>query len=344
MPKRTRLLALLLAATCGAAVILSLVPMTRGALPPRQGPPLNAATSWGYQLQRLDPKRVPAAADVLVIDYSRDGSQKKAWSAEAIEALRQRGSGRPRIVLAYLSIGEAESYRYYWQPQWGIAPPSWLGNENKEWQENYPVRYWEPAWQRIISNPSPSLLTILLESQIGWMKPYLDRVLEAGFDGVYLDRVDVYDTWKKSHRDAEADMMRFVAALSAYAKARKPGFLIVPQNGEELLRHAEYRKVIDGVAKEDLFYGVDGDESENSDEDVSRSTELLRRARQDGLPVLVVEYLRDAEKRAEVQRRLGEEGFLPLFARRDLNVPPELPPALAKTAPISARVNGKAVP
>ena len=44
------------------------------------------------------------------------------------------------MVLAYLSIGEAEDYRGYWDPSWvdasgvpipGVAP-AWLGAENPE--------------------------------------------------------------------------------------------------------------------------------------------------------------------------------------------------------------------
>ena len=50
-------------------------------------------------------------------------------------------------------------------------------------------------------------------------------------------------------------MIAFVQALAARARALKPGFLIVPQNAEELLTDQAYRAVIDGLGKEDLLFG-----------------------------------------------------------------------------------------
>ncbi len=50
-------------------------------------------------------------------------------------------------------------------------------------------------------------------------------------------------------------MVEFVKTLAAYASVRHPGFLIVPQNAEELLKHKDYLNTIDAIAKEDLLYG-----------------------------------------------------------------------------------------
>jgi len=52
-------------------------------------------------------------------------------------------------------------------------------------------------------------------------------------------------------------MVELVRAISAYAKARAPGFLIVPQNAPELGRRAYYLEAVDGVAQEGLYYGHD---------------------------------------------------------------------------------------
>jgi len=40
------------------------------------------------------------------------------------------------------------------------------------------VRYWDPNWQYIICGSSDS---------------YVNRIVNAGFDGVYLDLVDEYE-------------------------------------------------------------------------------------------------------------------------------------------------------
>jgi cysteinyl-tRNA synthetase len=51
------------------------------------------------------------------------------------------------IALAYMSIGEAEEYRFYWQPEWAYAPPAWLGPENPDWQGRCEIvaAFFDPA-------------------------------------------------------------------------------------------------------------------------------------------------------------------------------------------------------
>ena len=46
-------------------------------------------------------------------------------------------------MLSYLSIGEVEDYRFYWQDGWGVGNPSFVGEENPNWAGNYKVKYWE---------------------------------------------------------------------------------------------------------------------------------------------------------------------------------------------------------
>lgn len=314
------------------AVVLALSSMP-GPLPAplaaRSGPPLTSAKVWGYQLQGARPEFISRDIDLVVIDHAHEQGANDLLTQQDVEAFRQRQGGAPRIVLAYMSIGEAERYRFYWQKWWaskaslGFAKPTWLARENKEWRGNYLVRFWESGWQKIIFNPAPSQLDVLKRRWLGKPEAYLDMVMEAGFDGVYLDRVDVFGEWEKSHKTAEAEMRQFVARLSAYAKTRKPGFLIVPQNGEELLADKAYRDAVDGIAKEDLLFGVTAAEKPNSREETRRSTELLRKMQADGKPVFVVEYLKDAAKRAEAQARTRELGFVVTFADRELNGPPE---------------------
>jgi cysteinyl-tRNA synthetase, unknown class len=170
---------------------------SRAPLPARSGLPITAAKSWGYQLQGARPELIPHEIDMLVIDMARDASERQMFTAADIAEFRRRpgapGGAPDRIVLAYMSVGEAETYRSYWRPAWTSptwAPmlrPSWLGRENKEWKGNYLVRYWQPGWQRLIVAPRRSQLEALRQSLLGADIPYIDTILEAGFDGVYLD-------------------------------------------------------------------------------------------------------------------------------------------------------------
>jgi len=113
--------------------------------------------------------------DVLIIDLFHGDT---ALTAQELAQIHTKPIGGARLILAYMSIGEAEEYRYYWQAGWKPGSPPWLLGENPEWGGNYKVAYWDPAWQAII---------------FGSANAYLDRILNAGFDGVYLDIIDAYE-------------------------------------------------------------------------------------------------------------------------------------------------------
>jgi len=95
-----------------------------------------------------------------------------------IGQLKYKANGGKRLIISYMSIGEAENYRYYWQSGWKTGNPSWLDDENREWAGNYKVRYWETEWQNIIFGNDNS---------------YLNKIINAGFDGVYLDIIDAFE-------------------------------------------------------------------------------------------------------------------------------------------------------
>ncbi len=123
--------------------------------------------------------------DCLIIDLFWNDEQ---LSAEDVSSLSIKPRGGERLVLAYMSIGEAEDYRYYWEESWSGSPPAWLHDENPEWEGNYLIEYWDPEWWNIILNGDDS---------------YLIRIVNAGFDGVYLDKVDSFESWEDIDEQAD---------------------------------------------------------------------------------------------------------------------------------------------
>ena len=119
--------------------------------------------------------------DLVILDFFFHG---EPYSAAQIDKLKRKGNGGRRLLLAYMSIGEAEDYRFYWQDGWRDRPPVWLREENPDWAGNYLVEYWQPQWQKII---------------YGNADAYLDRIMAAGFDGVYLDIIDAYEYFEDRH-------------------------------------------------------------------------------------------------------------------------------------------------
>ena len=117
--------------------------------------------------------------DLLITDLFFDGI---AFTAQEVTELKQKANGGKRLVISYMSIGEAENYRYYWQDDWKPGNPSFIQNENPDWQGNYVVRYWDSQWQHIIFGNDDS---------------YLKKILDAGFDGAYLDIIDAYEYFEE---------------------------------------------------------------------------------------------------------------------------------------------------
>jgi cysteinyl-tRNA synthetase len=124
-------------------------------------------------------------------------------------------------------------------------------------------------------------------------------------------------------------MIAFVKALAAQARALRPGFLVVPQNGEELLDDASYRATIDAIAKEDLLFGDGRPKRPNKPGRIADSLGHLEHLRQDRKPVFVVEYIDKPEDVASARNRIEQLGFIPHFADRKLDTMRgnDLPPA-----------------
>ena len=113
--------------------------------------------------------------DAIIIDCFFD---EVLLTASEVTQLKVKKNGGSRLVISYMSIGEAEDYRFYWQTAWNSTKPEWIEAENPDWEGNYKVRYWETDWQNII---------------YGNTAAYLDKILSSGFDGVYLDIIDAFE-------------------------------------------------------------------------------------------------------------------------------------------------------
>ncbi|MDF1546996.1 MAG: endo alpha-1,4 polygalactosaminidase [Bacteroidales bacterium] len=117
--------------------------------------------------------------DLLIMDlFFSDGTE---FTSAEINQLKDKANGGKRMVISYMSIGEAEDYRYYWQTSWNTSKPSWMDAVNPDWPGNYKVKYWDQEWQAIIYGNTNS---------------YLQKILDADFDGVYLDIIDAFEYYE----------------------------------------------------------------------------------------------------------------------------------------------------
>jgi cysteinyl-tRNA synthetase len=266
----------------------------------RQEPDWASVDDFVYQLQRADPERIGETAfDLVVVSIAAAGT-----SPEVIPALKDSPSG-PKIVLCYMSIGQSENYRWYWQSEWEQHPPSWLDEPDGVWAGDHWVRYWDPEWQQII---------------YGTPESYLDQIIALGFDGVYLDRVDAYWYYQDQGRATAArEMVDFILDFAAYARKKHPGFGVFPQNSEELgTLFPEFMEAMSGIGVEDLYYGYPRDHEPSPADWTAEREAILDQWVAAGKLVLTIDYTARPEQIADTYARAHAHGYIPYVTDRSL--------------------------
>ena len=252
-----------------------------------------------------------SARDWLVLDAAF--ASDTPWERADLDAIRRGQPGRK--IVAYISIGEAEEYRAYWRKEWGshgrltAAAPAWLGGENPEWKGNYRVKYWRAEWQKI-------------------MLAAVDDAMARGFDGVYLDIVDGFETFEQDGKDFiddrvnpetkqsyRRDMVDWVKAIAARARSTNPSALVIPQNGSQLLSYDDFTCAISAIGIEDLFTDGNKLQPKSHTDEVLGDLKKMTAVRK---PVLLVEYPKIAERQALVKKLANENRLILLLTDRQL--------------------------
>ena len=256
-----------------------------------------------YQLQNADYVSL-SASDFRVAVIDPDDS---ALSAEQVSALQ---TAQDKLLYAYTSIGEAESYRDYWQDSWTTQPPDYVLGENVQWEGNFRVKFWDADWQQVIY-------------------ARVDDVLAKGYDGIYLDIVDGYTVdeviaaYPGTDAELRQEMIAFVVGISEYAKSQNPDFAIIPQNAVGLLGVTEdgpdsgpntaYLNAIDGLGVEDLWFNDDA-----ISDWTQGDLDYIALAQAAGKFVLATSYPTAAASQEAFVADAIANGLIPLVADRDL--------------------------
>jgi len=223
---------------------------------------------WHYQLQSYNCEAVSSwNFDYVVVDLDEFNCDARGFSGK---------------LLAYISVGEAEDYRDYWE---GL-PEELILYENPQWKGNYVVKFWDPRWKEIVRE------RILLAA-------------ERNFDGVYLDRVDVYYELNR-----KSEMVDLVCEI--YGIAKELNLLVFVQNAVEL--YPDIAPCIDGFGKEDTWFWDD------KPLPTPDGIEFLRMAQRDGKVILAVDYPRKMENVCKFYEECLSEGFYCTVSSRELNL------------------------
>lgn len=293
---------------------------------------LNEVSTWCYQLQGKGGAELKLeeleklSCDLLVTDYSRTGSEKDEWKKSDVKRLQKSG----KTVLSYLSIGEAEEVRFYYK----TLNKKLIYSENQDWRGNFKVYFWEREWQEIIFQ-------------------YVDRIINQGFDGVYLDIIDAYFYFGLKEngglgirREAAQDMIEFVDKIARHARftRNKKDFLVFVQNasaitqaesfpkglsleGQKLMQTSvpprtvlknRYFNSINAIGVEDVFFR--GREKNNNPYNPDPFVlKYLEEFKKHGKPIFSIEYIQDEILINQYFKVAQEKGFIPLAVERSLD-------------------------
>jgi cysteinyl-tRNA synthetase, unknown class len=303
--------------------------------------PLKSVKTFMCELEGLDsPGAVKTLAesnfDMLVVEPTFLLKARANFDAKAmVQVLHQ---GKPgRIVLAYLNIAEAEPDRVYWESTWhgpadGEKPfPAFLfAKDPDDPAGSYVCMFWRPRWRELLLKNNG----------------LVDRIMAAGFDGLYLEGVDVCENdalsnfaSRKENIDTEAVMVKLISDIRQHARQAKNHAVVVTQNTPELLEgQPKYAQAIDGICGESIWFsgrdgaawedtsGGDIPNREKDEDSTPGQIQQYQKFKQAGLPVFTIDYCVSAGNATRVYRQSAALGFVPLVTRISLAELTETPP------------------
>jgi cysteinyl-tRNA synthetase len=321
----------------------------------REPIPISEVQYWGYQLQLLNETGVEDALatsnyDMLVLEPTRTdwSSSDRGFDTKGLvkrlKATNASDGVHRKLILAYIDIGEAEDWRWYWDwskdwPSGEPKPADWpdfiICHDPDGWDGNYPVAYWTEEWKDIMiygNNQS--------SAPYGDYNSAIDEAIKDGFDGIYLDWVEAFDDESVIEEaasqgvDPAVEMIQFIQEMKDYAQQRNPDFLIVQQNAPHLYEgHPELFSLIDAIAQEAIWY--DGDATDDwtdpygydSVNDLDLTNWYLGHLDQfkaAGMPIFNCEYALDYAD--DAYTKSYDNGFIPYSSRRSLSQLSTTPP------------------
>jgi len=309
---------------------------------PATGPmALGSVKTFMYQLQNIeDPAALDALAksnyDLLVVEPTALVTGNAGFDMKAM--LAKLRAGKPdRIILAYLDACQAESFRTYWQKSWKAptktakgVPDFILTPDPDGWSDDYTVAYWDPRWQAIFATDK--------DAQV-------HQVMNAGFDGVYLDWIDAWDfdtavaEARRQKVDPAKAMVDFLLLIRKEARAINPRALVIQQNAFTLIdADPRLKDAIDGMGVEDTWYSGKSDATWTSktagdvpNKDRGESSTAARLVQYQkflaaGKPVFTIDYCLDTAHAAGVYAEARKHGLVPLVTRVTLDHLTTTPP------------------
>lgn len=249
---------------------------------------LAAVERWAPVFGGFDPRLI-TGFDLAVVDAVPQPDGYRDATPEDVDLLHRRGM----LVLAYLSVGTVERWRHYAAD----VPSSWTLAPVEGWEGERYVDARVRGWRDLMRREARALAA-------------------AGFDGLYLDNLDVAEEFPRTRSG--------VVALVRELRRAVPDMLLVAQNGLSVTG----RIPIDAIAHEDVFARWNGSAYvPTAAAETRRLVRALHRLHERrGVPVFTLDYaLPGSELAQEAVERSLAAGFHPTVSVLDLDQLPHAP-------------------
>lgn len=211
------------------------------------------------------------------------------------------------LLIAYISLGEAATYRKYWKSM----DKSLIIKANKNWKDAYFVDVSNKKWQKIILNE------------------VIPDIEKQGFDGLFLDTIDTVDLIAQEYPTKYPNARKAMINLIKKIKIQYPKLKLISNNGFTIMDNI--CNSLDGVLVESLFgtfeYGT-GAFGKNiyvetraniSREKLKKLTAI--KARNKNHQIFVIDYADYKNKRYReyLYKKIKSYGFNPYIAEKELD-------------------------
>lgn len=205
------------------------------------------------------------------------------------------------VLIAYISLGEAATYRSYWQ---SIQNKKCLVKKNPNWGSYY-VDVRDTFWQKII------------------LEEVVPKIVALGFQGLMLDTLDTAEMLELDSPEKYSGEKKAMVQLVKSIHEKYPQLLLISNNGFSILE--EIAPYLSGMLVEDIHSMIDF--KNNSYKEVPLAEreyklKVLKKIQaQFNLPVFAIDYIAQDKKELAKQysRQLRELGFKPYIAQKNLD-------------------------
>lgn len=266
---------------------------------------LGSARSFAVVLKNLDIDAIlNADPDVLVVDWFGGSNPCGELDARQLERLRARpdGSRGDRIVLAWIDIGRPEAVRPVFRPVTsdGSCQPAVLIPTSSGVEGGAALRPDDPAWKAALCEGRESVVS---------------RVLDLGFDGIYLTGMSAGIAALVPDQTAAMKMGALFDSVVESARSADPDFMVVAAD-PVVLAGGGFTEKISGVAFHDQLFSRG---YVRPADELIPVLERLNALRAAGVPVLSVEFIDDAIQESHYAAICRDFGFLCCSSVREFN-------------------------